>query len=101
MGRCAGPERDGTGLADAGWALDGWARYVLGRQFRDPRGWELQNMLLLSSLLVDAAGMRRESRGTHQRRDFPERDDSRWRGRIELVRGREPALVPLAPGGAA
>jgi L-aspartate oxidase len=101
MGRCAGPERDGTGLADAGWALDGWARYVLGRRFRDARGWELQNMLLLSRLLVDAAGMRQESRGAHQRRDFPERDDGRWRGRIELRRGREPSLVPLAAGGAA
>ncbi len=95
MGRRAGPERDGTGLADAGWAIDGWARYVLGREFHDPRGWELQNMLLLSRLLVAAAGMREESRGTHLRSDFPERDDARWRGRIEVRRGEDPRFVPL------
>jgi L-aspartate oxidase len=98
MGRRAGPERDGTGLADAGWAIDGWARYVLGREFRDPRGWELQNMLLLSRLLVAAAGMREESRGTHGRTDFPSRDDGRWRGRIEFRRGEDPVFVPLRDG---
>jgi L-aspartate oxidase len=98
MGRRAGPERDGTGLEDAGWAIDGWARYVLGREFRDPRGWELQNMLLLSRLLVAAAGMREESRGTHGRTDFPARDDGRWRGRIEFRRGEDPVFVPLREG---
>jgi L-aspartate oxidase len=101
MGRRAGPERDGTGLADAGWAIDGWARYVLGREFRDPRGWELQNMLLLSRLLVAAAGLREESRGTHERTDFPRREDARWRGRIEFRRGEEPRFLPLEPEGAA
>ncbi len=96
MGRRAGPERDGTGLADADWAIDGWARYVLGREFHDPSGWELQNMLLLCRLLVEAAGMRQESRGTHERTDFPARDDVRWRGRIEFRRGEEPTFAPLA-----
>jgi L-aspartate oxidase len=95
MGRRAGPERDGTGLADAGWAIDGWARYVLGREFSEPRGWELQNMLLLSRLVVGAALAREESRGVHQRSDRPERDDARWRGRIEVRRGGEFRLVPL------
>ncbi len=96
MGRRAGPSRDGTGLADAGWAIDGWARYVLGREFRDPKGWELQNMLLLSRLVVAAAFAREESRGTHERTDFPRREDPRWEGRIELRRGAEPRFVPLA-----
>jgi len=94
-GRRAGPERDGTGLGDAGWAIDGWARYVLGREFRDPAGWELQNMLLLARLVVAAAARREESRGTHERTDFPERDDARWRGRLEFRRGEEPLQVPL------
>jgi L-aspartate oxidase len=98
MGRRAGPERDGTGLEDAGWAIDGWARYVLGREFGDSRGWELQNMLLLSRLLVASAHMRRESRGTHARGDCPERDDGRWRGRIEIRRGADPVFVPLGEG---
>ena len=95
MGRRAGPVRDGTGLDDAEWAIDGWARYVLGREFREPAGWELQNMLLLSRLLVDAAARRTESRGTHQRSDHPGADDGRWRCRIEFRRGADPVLRPL------
>ena len=98
MGRRAGPERDGPGLDDAGWAIDGWARYVLGREFRDRRGWELQNMLLLSRLLVAAARAREESRGTHSRSDHGSRDDARWRVRIEHRRGEPPVLAPLARG---
>jgi len=95
MGRRAGPERDGPGLEDAGWAIDGWARYVLGREFADPAGWELQNMLLLARLLVDAAARRTESRGTHQRSDHPASDDPAWRGRLEFRRGEDPVLAPL------
>jgi L-aspartate oxidase len=98
MGRRAGPERDGPGLDDAGWAIDGWARYGLGREFRERRGWELQNMLLLARLLVASARMREESRGTHARSDRPDRDDGRWRVRIEHRRGEAPVLAPLAGG---
>ncbi len=90
MGRRAGPERDGAGLRDAAGAIEGWERYVIGRAFDEPRGWELQNMVLISRLLVEAAAFREESRGTHRRADFPERDDARWLGHVDHRRGAVP-----------
>jgi L-aspartate oxidase len=95
MARRAGPERDGPGLEDAAAAIATWSGYILAREFRDPRAWELQNMLLLSGLLVEAAAARRESRGAHTRTDHPERDDGAWRGRLEFARDAGPRFVPL------
>ena len=34
----------------------------------------MQNMLLVARLMITAATTRRESRGVHYRRDFPESD---------------------------
>ena len=44
---------------------------MLARQFTDPDGWELQNMLTVARLMVEAALAREESRGVHLRTDFP------------------------------
>ena len=44
---------------------------VLGVEYFNPQGFELQNMIMLASLIVKAAGMREESRGCHFRVDFP------------------------------
>ena len=44
----------------------------------------LQNMLLVSRLIAEAALMREESRGVHCRTDFPETDDAHWKARIIL-----------------
>lgn len=46
---------------------------------------EFQNMLLVSEMVCKAARLRRESRGSHYREDFPERDDANWL-RVILVR---------------
>jgi L-aspartate oxidase len=43
---------------------------------------ELANMLTLAPLIIRAALIRKESRGTHYMVDYPQRDDSRWLGRI-------------------
>jgi L-aspartate oxidase len=59
---------------------------VLARQLNDPNGWELQNMLTVSSLMVEAALAREESRGVHLRTDFPRVDDQHWRRHISLTR---------------
>jgi len=58
-------------LRHAQQQVEQWQRYVLSRQFDDPDGWELQNMLTLSGIVIAAALVREESRGTHQRIDFP------------------------------
>lgn len=41
--------------------------------------WEVTNLLLVSRVLVAAAGQREETRGCHWREDRPERDDENWR----------------------
>lgn len=39
---------------------------------------EAENLLVTAELMVRAALTRRESRGSHYREDYPERDDERW-----------------------
>src|SRR5207245_578373 len=47
--------------------------------------WETTNLLTVSAALVQAAGLREETRGAHWRDDFPDRDDARWRGHLDTV----------------
>ena len=47
------------------------------------QSWEATNLLTVSSFLSNAALRRQESRGSHWRSDFPERNDSRWLVRIQ------------------
>ena len=47
------------------------------------QSWEATNLLTVSSFLSNAALHRQESRGSHWRSDFPERNDSRWLVRIQ------------------
>src|SRR5690606_19220250 len=48
------------------------------------RALEASNMALVSKFIVISALVREESRGGHQRRDFPTRNDSRWLVHIQL-----------------
>jgi len=48
----------------------------------EPDSWETTNLLTVSTALVTAATLRTETRGSHWREDFPDRDDRRWRARI-------------------
>lgn len=86
MWRQVGVERNGPHLLEALEAVEGWCRYVLPRQFADPGGWQLQNMLEVARLMIRGAIVREESRGVHFRSDYPEaRDD--WRVHIAWQRG--------------
>jgi L-aspartate oxidase len=78
MWRDAGVRREAENLTDALQNIDHWSRYVLVRQFADPAGWELQNMLCVARLMVEAALTRQESRGAHMRNDFPKLDEEHW-----------------------
>lgn len=78
MWRNCGVRRDAEGLHEAAENMDRWCRYVLPRQFADPHGWELQNMLCFGRLIIEAALKRQETRGSHFRTDFPSVDDAQW-----------------------
>jgi L-aspartate oxidase len=78
MWRRVGVRRDAAGLDEAAETIDRWCRYVLWQQFADPTGWELQNMLAVARLMVEAARRRKETRGVHVRTDFPETNGPEW-----------------------
>ena len=81
MVRKMGIVRDRGRLLEAKKEVAFWCRYALAREFPNKAGWELQNLLTVARLMIDAALEREESRGTHFRSDFPARDDARWAGR--------------------
>ncbi len=85
MSRNVEIERDGEELRLAMETLEFWGSYVMEKNFSDPGGWEIQNMLTVARLIVEAALMRCESRGAHHRIDFPERSDE-WARHICLTR---------------
>ncbi|MBA4186581.1 MAG: L-aspartate oxidase [Planctomycetaceae bacterium] len=78
MVRKMGIVRERPRLLEAQHDVEFWCRYVLTRDFDTRAGWELQNLLTVARLMIDAALQREESRGTHFRSDFPTRDDAHW-----------------------
>jgi L-aspartate oxidase len=49
---------------------------------------------------VQAALLREETRGSHWRDDFPDRDDARWGGHLDTTLSADGALVSTyVPGG--
>jgi L-aspartate oxidase len=87
MWRNVGIERAGERLTETREIVAFWSRYVMDKVFTPAEigeaaavaGWELQNMLTACFLITSAAYARTESRGTHFRLDFPDRDDAHWR----------------------
>jgi len=76
--RNLGIERSQPYLTHCEQTINFWCSYVLTKEFKRPRGWELQNLLTLAKLITHAASKREETRGVHHRTDFPERDDVNW-----------------------
>ncbi|WP_062296309.1 L-aspartate oxidase [Demequina maris] len=81
----AGPVRDGDGLDDAVARLD----RIRARFHTEPVAqvvpqtaeWETTNIVAAASVLCQAALLREESRGGHQRADFPDTDPE-WTVRL-------------------
>jgi len=78
MWRSLGVRRQADQMLEAAETIDNWCSYVFRVQFREPAGWELQNMLTVSRVMVAAAMAREESRGVHLRNDYPTKDDDQW-----------------------
>jgi L-aspartate oxidase len=49
--------------------------------------WETTNLVTISAALTAAASMREETRGSHWRDDFPDRDDAHWAGHFDVTLG--------------
>lgn len=45
---------------------------------------ELRSATRIASLILQGALKRKESRGSHLREDFPEQDDEKWRGHLQV-----------------
>jgi succinate dehydrogenase/fumarate reductase flavoprotein subunit len=58
------------------------------------RAVELLNMLTVGSIIIKAAMIRKESRGTHQRNDYPLTDDKNWKKHI-LLKGDSVEFEPV------
>ncbi len=91
MWRNVGIVRRGERLAETIEIVTFWGRYVLDKEFYDPAGWEIQNMLTAAYIIAECALRRTETRGVHFREDFP-RTDPAWQ-RHQLVRRTERQLV--------
>ena len=89
MWRNVGVRRDAEGLTEAKETIGLWCRYVFARQFSDPIGWELQNMLCVARVMIRAALRREETRGCHVRTDFINTDEEKWRHHAIFTRGEE------------
>lgn len=72
--------RSGDSLATASAVLDSLAAGVDDDPSTDT--WETTNLHAVASVLAANAAARHETRGSHWRDDYPERDDSRWRVRL-------------------
>ncbi len=86
VSRSAGILRDGETMSSALQMLDFWQKYVYAEEFTSVAGLELQNMLACAQLVLRGALKREESRGAHQRKDFPETDDKNWQRRLTINR---------------
>ncbi|MBM3687774.1 MAG: L-aspartate oxidase [Actinobacteria bacterium] len=72
--------RSADSLARAADVLEGIAASPGGVPCTDD--WETTNLHAVSRVLVHQARIREETRGSHWREDFPDRDDGHWRVRL-------------------
>jgi len=86
VSRAAGLVRDADALSGAIQMLDFWQKYVYAEEFTTVSGLELQNMMCCAQLIARSALKRQESRGAHQRTDYPLTDDTNWKVHLTLNR---------------
>jgi succinate dehydrogenase/fumarate reductase flavoprotein subunit len=72
-------ERLNAALANIQYMRSKFENYLIASNMHELRqALELKNMMLNSEMKLRAALMRKESRGSHYREDYPEQDDKNW-----------------------
>lgn len=87
----AGVLRSSDSLTSASGALARQAEASGGRPSTED--WETTNLHQIATVLVHHARVREETRGSHWREDFPDRDDVRWRTRLVTHRTEDGTLI--------
>lgn len=98
MSARAGVLRSATGLADAAGHLDKLTGVATDTP--DVAAWESTNLLTIAGALVEAAALREETRGSHWREDFPERDDEHWAGHFDVRMSDGETTIAFTPAAA-
>ncbi len=83
MSSRVGVLRNAAGLTEADTLLDKLGG--VGADAVDLESWETTNLLTVSGALAASALLREETRGSHWREDFPERDDAHWAGHFDVT----------------
>ena len=84
-------ERDAEQLAAAQQFVDAQRERIekdlcIGEPFDMVLAFEQRNLLDVAEVIIRAATMRTESRGSHYRADYPERDDAQWLTNLFVTR---------------
>lgn len=85
--------RDSQSLREAAGFVDSKLEVLAGQNLTGKDEIELLNMLTVASLIIKAADLRKESRGTHQRNDYPSKV-KRWRKHI-ILKGDKISFEPV------
>ncbi|GAA1504151.1 L-aspartate oxidase [Nocardioides humi] len=91
----SGVLRSAPGLAEGAAVLDKLAGHAA--EAVDQASWEATNLLTISAALAGAAALREETRGSHWRDDFPERDDAHWAGHFDVTMDDGVTTVAFVP----
>jgi len=78
---------DGAGVLRSAQSLRATAKALAGlgdgaTVLAGPDAWEMTNLRTVATALVSAATARTETRGSHWREDFSQRDDAHWHGHL-------------------
>jgi L-aspartate oxidase len=89
MTEFVGISRNRDGLIKASEKITRYKTLIKEMKNETLEDFELQNIVLLSGLVIESAIERCESRGAHYRSDFPLTDDANWKRHIIKDRGNQ------------
>ncbi|MEN8905320.1 MAG: L-aspartate oxidase [Clostridiales bacterium] len=85
MDKYVGIVRSQDGLSYAKNEIDKYYKMIINLENNSIAHFELQNIVLISRLVIESAMERKESRGVHYRSDFKKIDNKNWKRHIEKI----------------